>query len=443
MSTSTRFVLAGVIGASLVSFGCQKGIEKPAKTKQAPTKSVKADTPAANKMAADKAVAANQPKRVKPRPKKDWSKEFPAPPDVAAPPADAIKTKSGLAHKLVKKSDNPKAKTPGENDTVTMHFTVWKTDGKVYYSTHQRKRPLTISLVRAPPGWVEAVRLMKEGETRRFWMPPELGFRKGAPNAQMLVYDIELMKVKEAPKVPKDVAAPPANARRTPKGVRFRYLARGKGKEKARSFDMVTFKHTGWDTKGKMFDSSSMRRRMPPIFPYKLSVGLEDILTQMRVGDKVRAWIPEKLAKWGARRLPKGTLVYDLEVSAIKKMTAPPPVPKNVAKPPADAKKTAKGVFYKVLKQGKGTKKPSRTQRVKVDYTGWTTDGRMFDSSVVRGRPAEFPLNRVIPGWTDGLQTMVEGESARFWVPAKLAYKGQPNRPQGMLVFDVTLIEIK
>jgi peptidylprolyl isomerase len=65
----------------------------------------------------------------------------------------------------------------------------------------------------------------------------------------------------------------------------------------------------------------------------------------------------------------------------------------------------------------------------------------MFDSSVVRGEPATFPLNGVIAGWTEGLQLMVEGEKARFWIPEALAYKGQ-QEPRGMLVFDVELLKV-
>ena len=67
----------------------------------------------------------------------------------------------------------------------------------------------------------------------------------------------------------------------------------------------------------------------------------------------------------------------------------------------------------------------------------------MFDSSVARGLTSTFPLNRVIRGWTEGLQLMVEGEKRRLWIPEDLAYGGQPDRPQGMLVFDVELIRIR
>ncbi len=79
---------------------------------------------------------------------------------------------------------------------------------------------------------------------------------------------------------------------------------------------------------------------------------------------------------------------------------------------------------------------------VTVHYTGWTTDGEMFDSSIQRGTPATFPLNRVIPGWTEGVALMVVGEKTRFWIPEELAYAGKPGAPAGMLVFDVELLEI-
>lgn len=77
-----------------------------------------------------------------------------------------------------------------------------------------------------------------------------------------------------------------------------------------------------------------------------------------------------------------------------------------------------------------------------MHYTGWTTDGKMFDSSVARGQPATFSLDGVISGWTEGVQMMVVGEKRRFWIPAKLAYEGKEGRPQGMLVFDIELIKI-
>jgi len=119
------------------------------------------------------------------------------------------------------------------------------------------------------------------------------------------------------------------------------------------------------------------------------------------------------------------------------------PAPSDVAAPPADAQTTPSGLASKVLKPGTGTVHPALTSTVKVHYTGWTTDGQMFDSSVARNEPISFPLNRVIAGWSEGVQLMVEGETRRLWIPAKLAYEGKADRPQGMLVFDVELIKIE
>jgi FKBP-type peptidyl-prolyl cis-trans isomerase len=119
------------------------------------------------------------------------------------------------------------------------------------------------------------------------------------------------------------------------------------------------------------------------------------------------------------------------------------PAPADVAAPPADSLKTASGLSIKTLQKGTGTRHPRATDSVTVHYTGWTTDGEMFDSSVSRGRPATFRLNEVIDGWTEGLQRMVEGEKARLWIPEQLAYGGAPRQPAGMLVFDVELIRIE
>jgi FKBP-type peptidyl-prolyl cis-trans isomerase len=119
------------------------------------------------------------------------------------------------------------------------------------------------------------------------------------------------------------------------------------------------------------------------------------------------------------------------------------PAPADVAAPPADAVTTASGLATKVLKPGTGTTKPKAASRVRVHYSGWTTDGKMFDSSVARNEPISFGLNQVISGWTEGVQLMVEGEKRRLWIPERLAYGGRAGAPQGMLVFDVELIKIE
>jgi peptidylprolyl isomerase len=117
------------------------------------------------------------------------------------------------------------------------------------------------------------------------------------------------------------------------------------------------------------------------------------------------------------------------------------PPPPDVSAPPADAIRTATGLASKVISPGTGTRHPRPNSQVTVHYTGWTTDGKMFDSSVARGEPATFGLDAVIAGWTEGVQMMVVGEKRRFWIPARLAYEGKDG-PQGLLVFDIELLKI-
>lgn len=118
------------------------------------------------------------------------------------------------------------------------------------------------------------------------------------------------------------------------------------------------------------------------------------------------------------------------------------PAPPDVAAPPQDAERRPSGLATKVLQKGTGAVHPGPTDSVTVHYSGWTTDGKMFDSSVVRGESISFPLNGVIKGWTEGVQLMVVGEKRRLWIPEALAYQGRPGYPAGLLVFDVELLAI-
>ncbi len=117
--------------------------------------------------------------------------------------------------------------------------------------------------------------------------------------------------------------------------------------------------------------------------------------------------------------------------------------PPDVAAPPADAMRTPSGLASKILQVGLSNVRPSRNSTVVVNYTGWTTDGKMFDSSTLHGGPSQFGVGEVIAGWTEGLQLMVVGEKRRFWIPSNLAYNDAPGSPQGMLVFDVELLQVK
>ena len=94
--------------------------------------------------------------------------------------------------------------------------------------------------------------------------------------------------------------------------------------------------------------------------------------------------------------------------------TEEPAAPPDVAAPPEDATCTESGLCTKVLAAGAGAVRPNAWDGVTVHYSGWTTDGKLFDSSLMRGKPATFPLSQVIPGWTEELQLMVVGEQRRL-----------------------------
>ena len=115
--------------------------------------------------------------------------------------------------------------------------------------------------------------------------------------------------------------------------------------------------------------------------------------------------------------------------------------PADVHQPPLAAVTTPSGLAYVVLKAGGGAV-PRITDKVTVHYTGWTTDGSMFDSSVAKGKAGRFVVNEVIAGWTEALLLMKAGSKYRLWIPEELAYQGQPGFPAGMLVFDVSLISV-
>jgi peptidylprolyl isomerase len=330
---------------------------------------------------------------------------------------------------------------------VEVHYTGWTTDGKMFDSSVKRGAPAKFPLNGVIKGWTEGLQLMKVGDRRRFWIPENLAYQgqSGAPKG-MLVFDVELLKVIPGPKpipAPSDVAAPAADAKKTQKGVFYKVLTAGQGKKHPNPQDTVKVHYTGWTIDGNMFDSSVQRGSPVDIPLDRVIPGWTEGVGQMVVGEKARLWIPEELAYKGRPGAPQGMLVFDIELLDMKEGPKPIPAPKDVKAPPKSAKKTGSGLAYLVEKKGTGKEHPVPTSRVEVHYTGWTTDGKMFDSSVVRGKSTSFQLNGVIPGWSEAVQLMVQGDKTLFWIPEELAYRGQPGRPQGMLVFEIELLNIQ
>jgi len=211
---------------------------------------------------------------------------------------------------------------------------------------------------------------------------------------------------------PPDLGAPPNDAVKSSTGLISKTLKPGTSDEKPIATDVVTVNYTGW----------------------------RECVMLMTIGETRRCWVPQALAYNGRAGRPTGTVVFDIELIDFR--PSPLIAPPDVKGPPDDAKRTPSGLAYKVLRPGKGTRSPSPFSQVSVHYTGWTTEGRMFDSSVPSGMPRSMRLDEVIKGWSEGVPMMTEGERMRLWVPEKLAYEGKSD-PKGMLVFDIELVAIQ
>lgn len=367
-------------------------------------------------------------------------KKGPAAPANLTAPDDASKSKSGLASKVLKKGTGNKK--PGATDIVEVNFFGWDSAGKRVIAPSlqgqsSQKIPLSQMQVK---GVTEGIQLMVVGEKRRLWIPKELSFQRG-PQSEPLTMDIELIGFEPDPNTaPAEILKAPADAEKTESGISSIILKASDSKEMPTKDDMVKVHFKGWDATGKYLISSEQRGAIEiPVGNAPLKAWRE-ILPKMKKGEKRRLWIPAAMGF--LQQQGEEDLVFEVELLEITKGEPAPETPADVAAAPADAQKTTSGLASKVLKKGTGEKKPGPTSRVTVHYSGWTTDGKMFDSSVQRGKPSTFGLNQVIAGWTEGLQLMVAGEKRRFWIPVDLAYQNRPGKPAGMLVFDVELIEI-
>jgi FKBP-type peptidyl-prolyl cis-trans isomerase len=368
---------------------------------------------------------------------------LPAPPDVAAPPADATRTASGLASKVL--APGTGTDHPGQNDSVKVNYSGWTTDGKAFDSTvvplrlGRKAEPATLALPRLVPGWAEGVELMVVGEKRRLWIPEELAY-KGKPGGPpgMLVFDVELLDITPGPKPPPDVAAAPADADKTEDGLVSLVTQKGTGTVHPKANDGVRVNWSAWQRDGRFMDGSRDKPVARPVT--SPATGWTEGLELMVVGEKRTLWLPAALA---ADFFRPGVDPVDVTIEIeLLDIFPGPKTPADVKAPPKDAIVEKDGLATKVLSKGTGTVHPTRNNSVTVQYAGWTTDGKMFDASYSRGEPAVFPVGGVIPGWTEALQLMVVGEKRRIWIPEQLAYKGQPQRPQGMLVFEVELLKI-
>jgi FKBP-type peptidyl-prolyl cis-trans isomerase len=389
----------------------------------------------------DKREPALQPLPV-PAPEAIQERPADAPPNAA--PSDAEVTASGLAMQVL--TPGTGEQRPKLQDKVRLSFQAWNASGKLTDGSAQRGGPVTFEVDGVIKGWSEALQLMRVGEKRRLWVPDHLTYpgRPGYPRPPAL-FEIELLEIVAGPApepAPTDLAAAPKDAVKLASGLAWKRLQHDKAHaaERPRAWDQVALVYSGWAEDGRMFGSS---RRQPERFEMSNVIpSWREALHQMSVGDKVRLWVPDALASHGRKGEPPGRLVYDLELVSIEQRPPPPRAPAQLASPPAGTTRTASGLAYRFLARGSAERHPGPHDRVTVHYSAWTSDGKLLDSSVVAGKPRTVPLDRLIAGWSEGLQLMAEGDKTQLWIPERLAYAGRDGSPRGDLVYEVELLQV-
>ena len=220
------------------------------------------------------------------------------------------------------------------------------------------------------------------------------------------------------------------------------------------STDKVVVHYVGTLKDGVEFDSSRARGAAATFPLNQVIPGWTEGVQLMSEGDKFRFFVPAELA-YGERGAgpvigPNEALIFDVELIKVQNpdtnlAAANAFLEENAKKDGVTATQT--GLQYQVISEGGGDgASPTAANTVKVHYAGTLVNGTEFDSSYARGEPIEFPLGGVIPGWTEGLQLMSEGDKYRLFIPPALAYGANgagPIGPNEALIFEVELLEVK
>ncbi|MFN3958573.1 MAG: FKBP-type peptidyl-prolyl cis-trans isomerase [Parvularculaceae bacterium] len=243
----------------------------------------------------------------------------------------------------------------------------------------------------------------------------------------------------------------------TASGLQYEVLAEGPADGASpKETDLVDVHYVGTLVDGVEFDSSRARGAAARFPLNQVIPGWTEGVQLMSEGDRYRFYVPADLA-YGEQGTPGGpigpneALIFDVELLKVTNpernaQAASVFLAENGKK--AGVASTKSGLQYQVLAEGPaGGKQPTDASKVQVHYEGRLINGTVFDSSYQRGEPIEFPLNAVIPGWTEGVQLMSEGDKFRLFIPPALAYgpagtPGGPIGPNEALIFDVELLKV-
>ena len=373
-------------------------------------------------------------------------------PSVIVKKPKTVKTASGLEYTITSKGSGKK---PQNGDKVKVHYTGKLTNDTVFDSSVKRGQPFEFKLGggQVIKGWDEAFLLLQVGDKATIKMGPELGYGANAngkiPANSTLIFDVELLDITEGLR-PYDVKG--KDTLKTASGLQYIIVKENKAGMKAEAGKtMAEFNYAGYFRDGKSFDNS-FERNQPlnvKVGQKQLMPGWDEGIALLRAGEKAKLIIPSALAlgeKGYPPLIPPNTdLVMDIEMISVKEITVPPLFDVKTL----EKKTTASGLMYYEVKKAGSPIKAEAGKTVKVHYSGYLADGTMFDSSVERGEPIEFPLGQkaVIAGWDEGIALMSVGDKFRLVIPFQLAYGEAGRAPmipaKAELTFDVELVEVK
>lgn len=372
------------------------------------------------------------------------------PPAVPADVEPVRVTESGLKYCILKAG--AAGESPVWGDKVKCHFTEWHADGS-FVATTRGGEPQEFPLGNSLDGINEALQKMTPGAQWKLTVPPPLAHgKRGNPPViqpdETLTFELELVAFTKGPPLPVFPAGDPAKQTKTESGLVYETLVAGSG-EAPKPDDVVDLKFAVWTTSGRMIDCTEMHDDFhftgrTVDFDLRL---LQLVPQFMKPGARFRFEAPAEMCKglpFGQPYLPEGsTTIWQFELVSAKHVELPP-YPKF---DPAQMKATASGLKYEILKEGSGDS-AKLGDRLELDYVGWTTDGAVFDSSYLIGKPyviARLSNRGLIKGWIEGLQLMKAGSKLRFVVPPDLGYgtQGYGKIPGNTtLVFEIEMLKL-
>ncbi len=353
-----------------------------------------------------------------------------APPDVATPPADALRFQDGLSAVVLAPGGGKIH--PSINDVVTLTFASWTDDGAPF----ERAEGVRVRVGDTIAGWAETLAMMVAGERRRIWLSPALayGAEPGAPNGA-LIFDLELLDITPGPRPPPYVYAPAPDATTTKDGLASKVFVAGSGKTHPRVDDGVRVRFTAWDDEGRLRYGSEGDTVVSAVS--KSSPGWAEGLELMVVGEKRMLWVPESLQQGIDPIRPRSMLTFIVELLEI---LPAPKAPHDLRARPRNATLGRDGLASKLRSKGTGLIHPHQGQSVTIQYSSWTVDGKLLGSSFTSGEPETLELGG--DGLADAIALMVEGERRRVWIPKLRDAKEQASSRE-TVVIDVDLLKIE